>query len=352
MTKKIQLGMLATVLAFGMTVIGCDIDGNGDPGQSGPGQPDTGQTYTGQPATSPPPAHSPEQAQRLPIETVRIQAGSFMMGSPDTEIGRNPLLVGPSQTEGPQRQVTLTNGFYMGRFPVTQGQWVEVMGSNPVNSDSVHYGRFRPVVNVMWYDALVFANRLSIREGLSPAYLIAGSTNPDDWGPGPHDISNWLLVRPDWDAVEVVSGSTGWRLPTEAQWEFAARAGTITAFSNGAQDWQKQASIANIGWFNFNSEVNGERGTRDVGTRSANPWGLHDMHGNVWEWVWDWLGSYLNAEQTDPTGPLSGGWAFIHNRVLRGGSWQTLAHSARSAVRGHAAPFMWNYNMGFRLVRP
>ncbi|MCL1992055.1 MAG: formylglycine-generating enzyme family protein [Spirochaetes bacterium] len=272
--------------------------------------------------------------------TVWIPAGTFTMGSPSTEIGHNA-------NEAPQRRVTISTGFHMTRFPITQWQWVEVMGSNPVPSDSVHYGRWRPVVNVNWFDAIVFANRLSIMEGLSPAYRIGGSTNPDDWGEVPTvwDSPNRIA----WAAVEIVPGSNGWRLPTEAQWEYAARAGTTTAFSNGAQDWDAP-SIDEIAWTVRNS---GGR-THNVGTRAANPWGLHDMHGNVWEWVWDFMGAYPDHDETDPSND-----SHSANRVQRGGSFALFGGSVelsvlttRSANRSWVMYTNSAVNRGFRLVRP
>jgi len=262
------------------------------------------------------------------IAAAWIPAGTFTMGSPDDEIGR-------FDNEGPQRQVTISEGFWMGVFPVTQAQWERVMGNNPshfhANPAAGETQSRRPVETVSWYDALEFANRLSILEGLEPAYSINGSTNPDDWGDVP---TNRNVI---WDAVEIVAGSNGWRLPTEAQWEFAARAGTTTAFSNGAADWQDIALIDGIGWFNLNAGSM----TREVGLKQPNPWGLYDIHGNVFEWVWD------SQAPTDPAYTPSG-----YHRVLRGGSWVFSAQNARSAVRFHSNPFTRNNFLGLRLVRP
>jgi len=148
-----------------------------------------------------------------------------------------------------------------------------------------------------------------------------------------------------WDAVEIVAGSNGWRLPTEAQWEYAARAGTTTMFSNGAQDWN-DPSVDEIAWTNRNS---GGR-THNVGTRAANPWGLHDMHGNVNEWVWDRVEWDLGTDPvTDPTGA-----SLEFGRVFRGGHWNTSAQNARSANRNAFAsgPLPRSDVVGVRLVRP
>ncbi|MCL1991862.1 MAG: formylglycine-generating enzyme family protein, partial [Spirochaetes bacterium] len=146
-----------------------------------------------------------------------------------------------------------------------------------------------------------------------------------------------------WDAAETVPDSQGWRLPTEAQWEYAARAGTVTAFSNGAANWKDEASIKDIGWFTFNS---GEM-THEVGLKQPNPWGLHDMHGNVLEWCWDWYNDkYPSQAQTDPAGASSGSF-----RVFRGGCWNDSAQDSRSAFRGGYFPRIGQV-MGLRLLCP
>jgi formylglycine-generating enzyme required for sulfatase activity len=260
-------------------------------------------------------------------EMVWIPAGTFTMGSPANEPGRFD-----NET---QHQVTLTAGFYMGKYPVTQAQYEAVMGRNPsyftepVSPETSTANR--PVEQVSWYDAIVFCNKLSMKEGLSPAYRINESTNPDNWGTVPTGYSA------GWNAVEIVAGSKGYRLPTDAQWEYACRAGTTTAYNTGDNIPTNQVNYrGNIEW----------NRTTEVGKYEPNAWGLYDMHGNVWEWCWDRYGDYSSGAQTDPTGAVSG-----DNRMIRGGCWDIDGQYLRSALRGGGIPDSRSYGIGFRLVR-
>jgi len=194
-----------------------------------------------------------------------------------------------------------------------------------------------PVERVSWYDSLVFSNRLSIARGLTPAYSIRGSTNPADWGSVPdwYDWSGLAL----WDAVEIVPGSNGYRLPTEAEWEFAARSGHG---SPGNFTFSGSNTAAEVAWHNANS---GGR-TREVGTLRPNALGLYDMSGNVYEWVWDWFGTYPSVAQTDPVGAPSGSI-----RVFRGGGWFNAPAIVRSAHRCGTNPAGRGDFISFRLVR-
>ena len=261
------------------------------------------------------------------VEMKWIDGGTFTMGSDDSQ----------DFNASPSHQVTLTKGFYMGKYEVTQAQYEEVMGSNPSNfATDVATGEAqgkRPVEMVSWYDAIVFCNKLSIKEGLTPAYQIDGKTNPDEWGAVPTSSDA------TWNAVEIVTNSTGYRLPTEAQWEYACRAGTTTAYNTG------DTISDDTGWYSDNSDSK----THEVGKKPANAFGLHDMHGNVGEWCWDWFDVYdSNAlAQTDPDGVASGA-----RRVARGGSWGHDGQVARSAYRNADNPGGRNFYLGFRLVRP
>jgi formylglycine-generating enzyme required for sulfatase activity len=257
-----------------------------------------------------------------PIKMVWIEAGAFTMGSPENEPSRS--------SDETQHSVTLT-GFYMGKYPVTQEQYVAVMKTNPSGYKPPTAAK-NPVEKVTWYDALVFCNKLSMNEGLSPAYRISGSTDPAVWRPSSGDAT--------WNAVEIVAGSTGYRMPTEAQWEYACRAGTTTAYNTG------DTISDDTGWYNDNSDFS----THTVGEKPANAWGLYDMHGNVYEWCWDWYGTYADGAQTNPTGAVSG-----DHRVARGGSYYDDGQNGqnmRSAFRDKYTPGTMYVDIGFRLVRP
>lgn len=241
-----------------------------------------------------------------------IPAGTFTMGSPDGSIKGTVAETGRDSDET-QHQVTLTKSFFMQTTPVTQGQWKAVMGSNP--SDFTACGDNCPVENVSWDDARAFAARMSQR------------------------------------------GDGTYRLPTEAEWEYAARAGSTTAFPNG--DIIKigcgtvyDTNLDAIGWFCGNSAVtytpnSDGKGTHPVGQKQANVWGLYDMNGNVWEWCQDKYWTYPVGSVTDPTGPDIG----TMGRVKRGGSWSDYAQYCRSANRGYESQSSSEKNIGFRLVR-
>jgi formylglycine-generating enzyme required for sulfatase activity len=224
----------------------------------------------------------------LGAKFVLIPAGVFLMGSPNSELGRD-------HDEGPQRQVTISRPFYMQTTEVTQGQWKRVMGSNPSHFSSC--GDECPVENVSWEDVQNFIKKLNSMEKTDK-----------------------------------------YRLPTEAQWEYAARAGTATRFHAGNKD----EDLSSSGWAKPNSAAK----THPVGQKTPNSWGLYDMNGNVYEWVQDWYHLYAPGSVTDPAGPVSGS-----KRVRRGGSWSSIARFCRSANRDYVAPGLRSGLLGFRLLK-
>jgi formylglycine-generating enzyme required for sulfatase activity len=254
------------------------------------------------------------------------------MGSPSSEPGRYDNEV--------QHQVTLTQAFYLGKTEVTQRQWKAVMGSNP--SGFKKCGDDCPVEQVSWTEGVEFCNKLSDREGLTRCYSGRGS-----------NIA--------WD-----KNCSGYRLPTEAEWEYAARAGTATAVYTGPltiRGANNGPELDGIAWYGGNSGVSysdgddcsdwGEKqysssacGTHPVAKKAPNPWGLYDMIGNVWEWTWDWYEAYARSPTTDPAGPVGGSL-----RVYRGGSWNYYARFCRSALRGPVGPGYRYSNLGLRLAR-
>jgi len=217
------------------------------------------------------------------IETVWIAPATFMMGSPANEPDR--------AGDEPRHQVTITGGFWLGKYEVTQAQWEQVMGTNP----SAFRAADQPVDSVSWNDCQEFIRRLN--------------TLP-------------------------VGGR--YRLPTEAEWEYACRAGTSSRFNLGGAD----TALDRAGWYSGNS---GDT-THPAGWKQPNALGLYDMHGNVWEWCQDWYAAYP-WEATDPAGPSSGAY-----RVLRGGSWRDNAGNCRSASRNYDDPAYKKHNFGFRVV--
>ncbi len=235
----------------------------------------------------------------LGMTFVYISPGDFVMGSPPDEPGRK-------SNEVPHR-VTLTRGFYMMTTEVTQKQWQAVMGNNPSVFDRC--GGRCPVENVSWQTVNQLIKKINGRKGLK---LIAKNMNDGE--------AHWLYA-----------------LPTEAQWEYACRAGSRGWFNFNGDAW----GLSDYGWYKRNS--NGQ--PHEVGLKKANPYGLYDMHGNVWEWCRDFSGTYPAKPVTDPTGPGNGRF-----RIARGGSWYYPAMAARSANRLALPPGMGNYNVGFRLV--
>jgi formylglycine-generating enzyme len=291
------------------------------------------------------------------IEMVSIPAGTFIMGSPESE----PNRVGGFWDLGAETQHSVTlSGFSMSKYQVTQAQWIAVMGASEDQTiDFLGKGNNYPIYYVNWYDAIVFCNKLSIKEGLNPVYSIGGKTDPTDWGTIPH-----LGNNASWDAVVMDTSKNGYRLPTEAEWEYACRgdypnkATETNTKPFGIGDGTKMISgMANFdGWYPYDLDKSGnydEIGTylgkaTPVGIYAANNYGLYDMHGNVYEWCWDrGNGRYSTESQTDPVGPDNDDSA----RVIRGGGFNSEGKYLRSAERGWTGSDGGGPDVGFRLVR-
>ena len=271
-----------------------------------------------------------EEIEKIPTRFVFIKAGTFKMGS-----------TAEGSDEQPVHEVTLTKNFYMSKYEVTQGEYEKYCtygGSSP--SSDYGEGNGYPAYFVSWYDALVYCNKRSIDEGFTPCYSINEETDPTKWGTVPKlRDSRWNEVICDWDA-------DGYRLPTEAEWEYAARAGNNTTSSTIYSGTTSSSSIGSYAWYEYNSYSK----THYVGTKKANAFGLYDMSGNVWEWCWNWYTSSYDTTKeagNDPTGVMVG----CSERVSRGGSWYNVLDSCSVSIRCSDYPSARFSNVGFRVVR-
>ena len=235
---------------------------------------------------------------------VLVEAGTYQRGSLSGE-----------EDEKPVHRVTISKAFYMKRHEVTFEEYDEFCRKTDRSQPNDEgWGRTqRPVINVSWYDAVEYCNWLSIIKGLSPAYKMNGKSVT-------------------WDL-----STNGYRLPAEAEWEFAALGGNKSRGYN----YSGSDSVGEAGWYRNNS---GSK-THPVGQKESNELGLCDMSGNVWEWCWDWKGKYFSSSQTNPIGPSAG-----TARIIRGGRWGNYATRLRPANRGSRNPDYSYYGLGFRVV--
>ncbi|UTY25115.1 formylglycine-generating enzyme family protein [Treponema denticola] len=232
------------------------------------------------------------------------------------------------------------SAYLIGETEVTQELWQAVMGNNPSGftgtpaADETQ-GK-RPVENVNWYHAIAFCNKLSIKLGLEPCYTV-------NVGGTPVDFANLSFDQiptgnnADWNKAELDMNKKGFRLPTEAEWEWAAKGGKEYQWAGT----NTEAELKNYAWYNSNS---GNK-THEVKKKSPNGYGLYDMSGNVWEWCWDWYGDLPASLGADYAGPVSGSY-----RVLRGGSWNNSAEDCAVVARNRSYPDYRSSNDGFRLA--
>ncbi len=311
---KRMIPLLLTIVLL-ITLAGCN--GAGQQAPSAPAQ-TSEQTPDQQSTAAPIESTQPEIAP--PEDFVLISGGTFQMGSLESEAWR---------VEDETAHTVTLSDYYISKFEVTQAEYQAIMGEDP----SAFTGDDFPVESVSWIDAINYCNARSTQEGLTPAYTVDGQS-----------VS--------WDR-----SANGYRLPTEAEWEYACRAGTETPFNtetsisaDEANYWGHYPYLIEDNYFsqgNLEAKPGIYRQTTvAVGSFEPNAWGLYDMHGNVGEWVWDWYGGYETDAQTDPTGPASG-----TRRVYRGGGWNDFAKNLRSAYRATLPPDNSSFNLGLRLVR-
>ena len=293
---KKQIGLFATVLfAVSTLILGCKID-----------------VHTGGLG-----------------EMVLIPSGTFQMGSNQGVDANKPV-----------HEVTITKSFYIGKYEITQAEYEKYCsyGENkPSSRDGI--GENHPAYYVSWYAALVYCNKRSIAEGLTPCYSILNSTVPDEWAPVPTSSDS------TWDAVECDWNANGYRLPTEAEWEYAARAGDNTVDSliwSGTSDEYKYDDYV---WHGDNSLNT----TNEVGRKKANNFDLYDMCGNVQELCWNWYTSTYDTTLEGGMDPL--GANLGTKRVIRGGSWGTFIAQCAVSTRSSVSPYNCRSNIGFRVVR-
>ena len=270
-----------------------------------------------------------ENVAKAPEGFVLVEAGTFQMGSNDG-----------SDSNKPVHQVTITKDFYMGKYEVTQAEYEKYCSYESISpSSSYGDGDNYPVYYVSWYDALVYCNKRSMAEGLTPCYSISGNTDPGKWGAVPTSTdSTGNPVECNWNA-------NGYRLPTEAEWEYAARAGDDTVESLTYSGTSDVNELEEYAWYNDNSNST----THEVGKKEANAFGLYDMSGNVSEWCWNWFtDSYDTTTEggSDPTGTSAGAL-----RVSRGGGWYYGSDGCAVSYRSYNRPVNCYFGLGFRVVR-
>jgi sulfatase modifying factor 1 len=263
-------------------------------------------------------------AQKPDIEWASIPAGTFTMGSPTDEASR--------EADETQHQVTLS-AFKMSKKEITVSQFKAFIDATGYITDADKGTLFSG--SIIW-TGTKFENKTGVN------WKCDANGNPK-----PEAEYNHPVIHVSWNDAVAFAEWMGCRLPTEAEWEYACRAGTTTPFNTGDNLTTSQANYDGNYPYNYNAKGEYRGKTMPTGSYSPNAWGLYDMHGNVWEWCSDWYGDYSTGAQTDPKGPASGS-----HRVRRSGSWNITAQDCRTATRRNLAPGNRGFNLGFRLVSP
>ena len=255
-----------------------------------------------------------------------------------TWVPKGSFMMGDDKTSGalPAHRVIITEGFYMAKQEVTQAEYADYF---PTHVSNFHTSTQQPVDKVSWYEAILYCNLLSIADGLSPVYEINFFTDPAAWGPTPTANSA------TWNDVAMNPTANGYRLPTEAEWEYAARGGNG---SPGNYIYSGSSDVNAVAWYTSNANT----GTRPVGSLAPNGLGIYDMSGNASEWCWDWYDPnyYFSSLLEDPTGPTTIP-AGMPTRVRRGGAWNNSAANVRVFIRNNNVPYYAEWVNGFRVVR-
>lgn len=260
--------------------------------------------------------------QIAPKGFVVVEGGAFQMGDHFSEGDTDEL---------PVHTVTLSD-FYMGSTEVTQAEWNQYM---PADSYNYGTGDTYPAYYVTWYEIVKYCNLRSMAEGLTPCYTISSSTDPVVWGTVPTSTNTaWNAVICNWSA-------NGYRLPTEAEWEYAARGGIHNTDNLRYSGCNLGADLTNYAWYGNTTGT-----SHQVGTKLPNQLGLYDMSGNLWEWCWDWNSSYTSESVTNPTGSTT-----VSYRIVRGGFWGYPDYYCTVSWRYGGFPSDSTYLVGFRLSR-
>jgi len=256
-----------------------------------------------------------------PLEMLLVPSGSVTMGDTRGE--------GYNDDQYPTHTIYL-NSFYLSKYELLQSQYAAVVGSIPDNAYGA--GDYYPVYGLSWYAAIKFCNMLSIKDGYTPVYSISGTTNPTVWGDIP------LMNNPTWNEVICDWNANGYRLPSEAEWEYAARGATM----NPDYIYSGSNNFGTVAW----CMANPVNEAHEVGQKAPNGLGFYDMSGNVYEWCWDWYFHYPSSIQYNPHGQLTGTY-----RTMRGGAWGSPFFLCGNFYRGFSSPHLVPQGLGLRLCR-